>query len=532
MPHDGQTRFDEQRADRVCFFFESMLVHTKGRWARKPFTLTAWQRDDIVRPLFGTVRWDDQYETWVRQFSIGWLELARGNGKSELLAGIALYLTLFDDEESAEVYGAASDREQAAMVFNVAQRMTELSPYLSRQLVVRSTRKTLIHFPTNSAYRIISADAEGNLGQDPHGIVFDEIIAQRNGSLYTALRTGLGKRTQALMVCATTAGNNPQSFAATEHDFMTRVTEDGNLAPGRFVYLRNTPKDVDVWAEANWKWANPALGDFLSIRTLRDEAQEARSDPTKENAFRQFRLNQWVEQITRWMPLHWWDQTAGRVDEAELTGRLCVGGLDLAATTDLAALAWFFPARDDDDTHAVVWRFFMNEDQFRTLNLRMGGVLDPWRRAGWVTVTEGDVIDYEVIHETIEADAESFDVRGLRIDRWNATATVNHLNRVGIENTTVGGSYGAFSPGMKELRRMVRSEAIRHGGNPVARWNLNCVDAKTDPDENVKPVKVKDRAATTNRIDGIVALIYAIGEWLDISGIDQPEPGFISLDSA
>ena len=180
--------------------------------------------------------------------------------------------------------------------------------------------------------------------------------------------------------------------------------------------------------------------------------------------------------------------------------------------------------------HRIMWRYWMNEVQFRELDKRMGGILSPWRRAGWITVTEGDVIDYEVIHADLVKDATDFDVRQLRIDRWNATATVNWLNSNGIPNHTVGGGYGEFSPGMKELFRLIKSKEMEHGGNPVSRWHLNSTDAKIDSNENIKPVKITNRSTTTARVDGIVSAVYAIGEWLDQLGIEEDVPGFISLE--
>ena len=532
MPTAGDWRFDAARADKVCHFFEGALKHTKGRWAGKPFHLTDWQRDDIIRPLFGTVVWNDQYDEWVRAYTIGWIELGRGNGKSELLAGCALYLTCADGEESAEIYGAAQDREQASLVYDVAARMVHLSPSLRKILKPIDSRKTIVHQASNSFYKIISADASGNLGQAPHGIVFDEIIAQPDRHLFDALRTGFGKRTQPLMICATTAGNNPASFAAAEHDFMLQVEAQPDMAPARFVYMRNTPMDVsDIWDEKNWHPANPALGHFLNIQTLRDEAAEALADPTKENAFRQFRLNQWVSQVTRWMPLTLWDAGAGVTPaRKKLFGRTAIGGLDLAATTDLAALCWLFPPDEPDGVFDVLWRFWVNEEQFNKLDKKLGGLFTKWEKQKYLTVTEGDVIDYDVIHKDIEKDAEDFNVTGLRIDRWNSTATVGHLEKEGIPAHTVGSGYGEWSPGMKELFKIVKQKRLQHGGHPIARWNVNSLEVRIDPNEYIKPVKIKDREATSARIDGAVSLIYAVGEWLRLELETQAESGVFDLE--
>lgn len=499
--------YDPGRAERVINFFQNVLVHTKGRWTRRPFILADWQRDDIIGPLFGTVRYDDQYSEWVRNYRVGWIEIGRGNGKSELLAGIALYMLCADEEEGAEVYGAAKDRDQAGHVFRVARRMVELSPVLKKIITVRDSTKTLIHGRSDSFYRVIAADAAGNLGQNPHCIVFDEIIAQPNADLWNALKTGMGKRTQPLMVAATTAGNNPQAFAAQEHKYSARVDENWELDTSRFVYLRNLDQKDDVFDESNWIKANPALGDFLSINTLRDDAREAQNDPTKENTFRQFRANQWVQQVTRWMPLRLWDQCGGLIVPENLVGQRAFGGLDLAATTDLAAFALIFPYLEGRPPE-VLWRYWMPESLVDKLDKGLSGQLRPWIADGTMTVTEGDVIDYDRIHRDIAQDAATYAIEEIAVDKWNSVATVSWLEQNFINAYTLGQTYAYLSPPMQELMRVVKRKELNHGGNPVSRWNIDSLEVKMDPQENIRPVK-PDRAKSSARIDGIVALIMA-----------------------
>lgn len=343
------------RADHAQAFAEEICVHTKDRWARRPFILAEWQREDIVRPLFGEVRWDDEALCYVRRFRIAWIELARKNGKSELLAFVALYLLVGDGVESAEVYGCARDTDQARLVFNVAARMVRLSPVLSKRLRVIEHSARIVDEKTNSVYVVVPADALGNLGSNPSCVIFDEVLTQPNGDFWNAMRTGMGTRLEPLLIAATTAGNDPASFAKGEHDEFVKIGEDPSRAPHRFVYLRNTPADADPWDEANWYHANPALGDFLSLAALREEALEARNDPLKENAFRQFRLNQWVNQASRWMPMHLYAACTGSTrDEPaqlrrELARRPAWGGLDLASKLDLTA--WCLVVPDGIDGH-------------------------------------------------------------------------------------------------------------------------------------------------------------------------------------
>jgi phage terminase large subunit-like protein len=527
MPKDGDLAYDPAKSARVVRFFERVLVHTKGRWARSPFILTDWQRDDIIEPIFGVVRWDAQLDQWVRNYNEVWLELARKNGKSELMAGIALYMLCGDGEESAEVYGAAKDKDQAALVFNVAKRMVELSPVLDSMLKIVESRRRIVHPDSNSVYQVIPGDAEGNLGQDPSCILFDEIIAQPSRDLYDTLRTAFGSRVEPLLVCATNAGNDPESFAKLEHDEALKVYDDSSRQPNRYVYARNTPEEADPWDEKNWHHANPALGNFLNLSTLRAEAAAARQDPTKENSFRQYRLSQWVQAASRAIQTHRWDEGAGMVVADDLEGRKCFGGLDLAATTDLAAFMLIFPptaAELEADTKApgewkpgdrlpagyqVLGRYWVPEGAVEILDKSTGGKISQWEKEGRVSILDGDVIDYDPIHEQIDRDNRRFGLIDIGLDPWNSSTTIKWCEKNRIEAIPIAQTFRALSPPMKELRKLVYERRVRHGADPVLRWNIDALEVKRDHSDNERPVK-PDRKASGKRVDGAVALIMAL----------------------
>lgn len=518
---DGKTcsgkgdHYCEPRADRVISFFTEVLLHTKGSWARRVFKPAKWQEEDILRPLFGTVRWDEFHKAYVRRYRIAWIELGRKNGKSELAAGIALYLLVADDEESAEVYGAAKDTAQAGKVFEVAQRMSQLSPILSDRLTFRAHSRRLIDEKRGSYYQVITADAAGELGHNPHGVVIDEVLTQADGRLWSALRTAMGARAQPLMVALTTATDDPASFCAQQHEHYARVAEDPDREPHVFVYMRNTPKDADPWDEANWDFANPALGEFLDIQALRDEALEARNDPTKENSFRQFRLNQHVQQSTRWMPLHLWDACGGLVVPENLRGRACFAGLDMASTTDLAAWVLLFPD-DSRGTFDVLWRFWTPEAQIPFLDRHTGGRASVWARENLLTVTEGDWIDYGVIRRQIQSDVRDFQMLGIGVDRAQAEETWQWMVLNGWPAVKADQGFG-LSGALQEMMRLVKAGKLNHGGHPVARWNADSVEVKQSDQERIKAVK-PERNASGKRVDGIVALADAVHvylEWVD-----------------
>lgn len=517
----------QPRGDKVVRFFAEVLVHTKGRWARHPFVLEDWQEHEIIRPVFETVVWLPEWECYGRQYRIVWIELGRKNGKSELDAGIVWYLLVADDEEAAEIYGGAKDTKQAGKVAEVVERMRQLSPALRDRCEYNKSRRRVYDERTASYYEVITSDAVGELGHNPHGVVIDEVLAQADGRFWAAMRTAMGARVQPLMLGSTTAGDDPSGFCAKEHEEMERIAADPKRAPHVFVFMRNTPKDADPWDEANWHHANPALGSFLSIQALRDEATEARNDPTKENEFRQYRLNQWVSQRTRWMPLHRWDASAGMVVDDALAGRVCYAGLDLASTTDLAAWVLLFPPDDPDDVFRVRWRFWTPEAQIPFFDQHTGNRASVWVREGLLTATEGDWIDYfGAIHPAIAQDSRDYRIRWVGYDQKEATATAQFMvNDLGLDISPVYQGFG-LSSALKEIMRLVKAGQLAHGGHPVARWNADSAEVKRDDQDRLKLVKPA-RENSGKRIDGIAALANAVNVYQALAA-DGP----VELDGA
>lgn len=508
------------RADHAQAFAEEICVHTKDRWARRPFVLADWQRDDIVRPLFGEVRFDDEAECYVRRFRIGWIELARKNGKSELLAFVALYMLCGDGVESAEVYGCARDTDQARLVFNVAARMVALSPVLSRRLRVIEHSARIVDEKTNSVYVVVPSDALGNLGSNPSCVIFDEVLTQPSGDFWTAMRTGMGTRLEPLLLAATTAGNDPASFAKAEHDECVKIAEDPSRAPHRFVYLRNLPADADPWDERNWYHSNPALGDFLSLAALREEALEARNDPARENSFRQYRLNQWVAQSSRWMPMHLYTACVGTpASEPErlrdqLAKRPAWGGLDLASKLDLTA--WCLIVPDGIDGHpSALWRFWLPETGVTFLDEHTDRRVSQWVEQGWITVTEGEVIDYEVIEADIIHDAGLLRVTDISYDEWSGEPVRQRLERrTGVPMYPVPQTFKGMTHGMTELMTLTRSRGWSHHGNPVAAFCFDNVEVRHPPGEPdlIRPDK-PERGKTGKRIDAVPTAAMAVSGW-------------------
>jgi phage terminase large subunit-like protein len=496
----------------VVAFFSELLVHTKGDYVRRPFIPSKWQRQQVLEPLFGEVVWDAKRRRYVRRYRTFYLFIARKNGKTELLAGISLYLLCADGESSAEVYGLALDQDQASIAYSVAARMVELSPSLRAFVdVIRSTGRLVVQ-QTASFLAVLPGDAPGALGLNPQGAYIDELLTQPSRELYDAIRTGFGARAQPLLMLATTAESDPTGFAAGEREWSERVLADPALDPSRLVVMYSAPTDASWTDEHTWKMANPALGDFLDISVLRSECAKAIRLPTEERAFRQFRLNQPVSAVGRAIDLMVWDASAGEVNESELHGLRCHGGLDLATTTDLAALCWDFPAEDGD--HRAIWRLWCPSAALEDFDRRTGGQARLWAARGLLEVTEGNVIDYRAIRHRIGVDAEQFDVADVAFDRWGATQLVTELQDDGLAMVAMGQGFASMSAPTKELLRLVAAGRYHHGANPAVRWQASNVVTRSDPAGNLKV----DKARSAEKVDGIVAAVMALDRTMRHTG--------------
>ena len=503
------------RADHAMQFFAELLVHTKGDWARRPFIPAPWEEMEVIRPLFGVVEYEPGWARYVRRYRELYLSTGRKNGKTELVAGLTLLLTCADDEDGAEVYGLALDKDQASLAYRAAARMVALSPVLTHRLTVANGARRIVDESTASFFTVIAGDALGALGVGPHAAYIDELLSQPNRELYDALRTGFGTRAQPVMILVTTADNDPSGFAASERAWSERVLADPELDHARLVVIHAAPPDADWTSEATWKMANPALGDYLDPRILRAECAKAVNNPVEERAFRQFRLNQQSAQAGRAVDLTAWD--AAPVSVLELAGRECYGGLDLASTIDLASYALDFP--DGAGGHDVIWRAFTPEDRLTALDRRTGGKAATWAADGWLTVTPGNVIDYEAIKAALREDAERYDLREIAFDRWGATQLSSELLEEGFPLIQTGQGFASMSGPTKEFLRLVASGRYRHGANPLVRWQAGNLITRTDPSGNVKP----DKQRSADKIDSLTAAIMALDRAIRHAAPPQPE---------
>ena len=497
------SRYCKEAADHAVAFIQD-LPHIAGKWKGKKFELLAWQ-EQIIRDVFGILKPDG-----FRQFTTAYLEIPKKQGKSELGAAISLYLLCADFEQTAEIYGCAADRQQAKIVFNVAKKMVEMHPYLSRVVKIKESQYRLEYKATDSFYQVLSAESNTKHGFNIHGVIFDELHAQPNRKLYDVITTGSGDaRDQPLYFTITTAGNDMNSIGYEVHceakDLIAGVRKDPTFYPVIF-----GANDDDDWTDpAVWEKTNPSLGITVPISKLFAQCEAAKGNASKENNFRQLRLNQWVASAVRWMPMDAWNKCSAVVDRAALKGRICYAGLDLASTQDTTALVLVFHPHESEENglYYVLPFFWLPKDRILPSIERDHVRYDDWERAKILETTPGSVTDYSFVRKRINELAKEFQINEIAVDPHNARHLLQELESDGITVLEFRQGPISLSPPMKELMRFVFMEKIAHGGNPMMDWQMDNLTVVTDANENIRPVKGKKRSG---RIDGVVSLIMAL----------------------
>ncbi|HEM3642056.1 TPA: terminase large subunit [Streptococcus suis] len=494
------SHYDKAKADRAVTFINN-LSHTKGKWAGKRFDLLPWQ-EQIVRDLFGIVKEDGN-----RQFLTAYIEIPKKNGKSELAAAIALYLLYADNEASAEVYGAACDRNQASIVFDVAKQMVQMSRPLEKRSKIMGATKRIVNYSNAGFYQVLSAETGTKHGLNVSGLVFDEIHAQPNRHLYDVLTKGSGDaREQPLFFIITTAGTDRNSICYELHtkalDILNGRKKDTSFYP--VVYGLS---DEDDWNdEDNWLKANPSLGHTIGIDRVREAYQQALDNPAEENVFKQLRLNMWTSSSVAWIPEHVYAKGNDPIQYESLKGRSCYAGLDLSSTSDITAFVLVFPPRFEEENYIVLPFFWLPEDTLELRCRRDHVLYDVWERQGYIKTTEGNVVHYGFIEKFIEHLSEIYHIKEIAYDRWNATQMVQNLEGMGLTMVPFGQGYKDMSPPSKELYKLMMEGKIQHGGHPVLKWMGQNVVMRQDPAGNIKP----DKEKSVEKIDGIVALIMGL----------------------
>jgi phage terminase large subunit-like protein len=518
--------YDESRADRVVKFFTKILHHidhTSGRVG--PFELLAWQRDELIRPLFGWVRPDG-----TRRYRRAGIWVPKKNGKSTIAAGLELYMLVMDNEPGAEVYSLANDRQQAGIIFGHAMTMVEASPLLRDRItkrgLVRST-KTIYDFNSGSVFRALSSDAPTKEGLNAHALFVDELHALKQRQLWDAVIYSGSSRRQPLIASISTAGVYDISTIGWEQYRYARDVQTGinDRDWSFFALIYEAGQDDDWKAETTWRKANPSYGLTVKPDALREECVEAQVDPQKESTFRRYRLNQWPQQATRWIPLETWDACTGHdIDRATLRGRTTFVGLDLASVLDLTAAAYLTSCPVDPDCWDVTLRLWVPEDRLHDPKHRNAALYKDFVRLKLLETTPGSATDYDYIEKAVIEDAKHYAIKVVSIDTlFQGQQVANHLDGAGLSVVGVGASPAKQGPPTREFYRLLIEKRLHHGGHPVLRWMADNVEVKADGDGNLK-VQKPNNHMDPRKIDGIQAIIMATDPLMRAHA--KPEPKY------
>lgn len=511
--------FDPVAAERPIQFLEGLCRHHKGEWKGKPLLLEDWQRG-WIRVLFGWLRPDGS-----RRFRKAWVEVAKKNGKTEIAAGLGLFLEIADYEPGAEVYTTATKRDQAAICHTAAREMVRASPDLSRFVrVPKAPHAALVCFDVDpetgealpcagSLMKILASDAGTTNGINPNGDIRDEVGDWVDERLAGALDSSSAARRQPLTLEITTAGvYDLNGVGWLHHDYAVQILE-GALEDDRlFAYIAAIDEEDDWKDPAVWGKANPNLGISPKIEFLTEQIAEAKQNPSKQNDVLRYNLNRWTQQVSRWLSLEAWKEAEDpKLCEADLRGRPCVGGLDLAEKLDLCAYVLTFEG--DDGRLDFLCRFWLPEDQIENQAKKGRAFLREWAAQGWITATPGAVVDHERIRREInELRADGYAPREIAYDPKSGTQLATQLAEQDgftmIE--TSQGTWALSEPAKlfesKIVEKKTRATGPPGGANPVARWMVSNATKFTDAGGCIRP----DRVRSKDKIDFVSAAVTSM----------------------
>lgn len=492
-------RFDEARAGRVCRFIE-FLPHIKGPLAGQRLHLEAWQCW-ILTTVFG---WVDT-ATGKRRFRRAYVEVPRGNGKSALSSGIGLYMLAADGEGGAEVYSAATTRDQARIVFRDAQAMTRKVPDLASRLGMTVAAHNIHVLRTASKFEALSAEGSSLDGLNIHCAVVDELHAHKTRAVYDVIETGTGKRPQSLLWVITTAGSDKSGVCYEQRTFVTKVLGGQVEDESQFGVIYSIDEGDDWTAPATWMKANPNWGVSVMPDVVGQLAAKAMQLPAAQSNFKTKHLDVWVNADSAWLPSGAWEKCADEGMAIEdFEGEECVIALDLATKTDIAAKIYIFRR---DGKHYIFGRYYLPEAAVQDAR---NAAYRGWEISGRLQVTPGDVTDFSVIESEVLEDASRYRVREVAYDPWQASDLAQRLQANGASVVEYRNTVANFSAPMKELAALVLQGKVRHDGCPVLTWMVSNVVCHTDAKENIYPRKERPE----NKIDGVVAAIMALGRIL------------------
>lgn len=518
--------FDRDAGQDPIDFFEEFLVFYEGDFDGKPFILEPWQQF-VVWSLFG---WKNKQG--FRRFRTAYIEIGKGNGKSPMAAGIGLYGLVADGEPGAEIYAAATMREQAGILFRDAKAFADGSPSLQKILTVGVAN--IDYVEKNSYFRPVSSEHRGLDGKRPHIALIDEIHEHPNAMVVDKMRAGTKGRRQAMIFEITNAGYDRLSVCYQHHEYSEKILQGIINNDSWFAFMagldicpkcekegKSVPTDgcpnCDQWHDKKvWIKANPNLGVSIHDQYLQEQVDEAKNMPAKQNIVKRLNFCIWTESVTRWLDADSWNACALDYNPYDLKGRLAYGGLDLSSVEDTTSLAYVFPPIEEGEPYKILIYFWVPEDNIRKRSERDRVPYDLWNDQGYLIATPGNAVDYDFVEKQILEDIEKYNIPEIAFDPWNATHLINNLEKQGFTTDEKNKSerqliairqgIASLGSGTKELQKLVLSKKIAHPNNPVLNWQMSNVVVHADSNENYKP----DKSKSTERIDGALSIVMAL----------------------
>lgn len=496
--------FDPLAGERAIKFF-SFLKHYKGSHAKQSFELLPWQQA-LIYILYGWKRTDGS-----RRFKYAYIEVARKNGKTTLAAGNCLYALTADGEEGAEIYTAATKKDQAKIAFNDAKEMVDNSPEIKK--IVEIFQHNLHILNTASKMEAVSSDSNTLDGLNPHFALIDEYHAHKDAHLYNVMKSGMGSRKQPMLFTITTAGFNKMGPCYALRKTCTEILEGIKEDDSQFAIIYTLDEGDDYLDEKNWIKANPSLGHAITYEFLRQEVIQAKNNPTELVNLLTKNFNTWTDASETWVEDSQWLKCHQACDFERLRLMEGFAGLDLASTRDINSFSLVLQDHESGKYHLRTW-YWVPRDTMKARIKRDGVRYDLWVEQGWLKVTEGNVTDYRSIKADIERICEQYNVNAIAFDRWNSSQLVIELTEAGLNMQPFGQGFASLSQPSKTLENWIYKKVLSHDNNPITRWMLSNVELSKDPSGNIKP----DKAKSAEKIDGVVATVMAIGIMLILAG--------------
>lgn len=494
-------RYDHEAAEKKIKFIEKHCRHVEGDLFGQPLILPEVYKDEILRPIFGLKRPNGK-----RLIRTVYVQMPRKNAKSTVGAAIELSLLYTDGENSAQIYNCAGSDDQADLLFNMARKMVELDPTLSKSSEI--FRGSITYPKRKSFVKKITSKSGTKHGFNSHGVIYDELHVAPNAELHDTLKTSFGQRSNPMFIMLTTPGHDKLSICYNRYEYALKINA-GLIEDDTFWgVIYDAPDDADIYSEETHRIANPLYELSENLReTIRDEAKEVKNDVSKENTFRRLRLGQWTSSETKWIKTELWTSLKGEVSISDFIGEPCWIGLDRSSTQDLSSACVLF---EIDGILVPFWFLWISEESAKD-SAKYNVRYDLWEKAGHIEIVEGNSVGSQGVRRVIENIARNHKVVIMGYDEWNTVdLAIEIQDEYEIDTVVERQGYG-LSVGIKKIKELILKGKFLHNGNPVVTWCLDNVMIKEDDELRLKMIKPKDY----KKIDPWVSLAMAVRNWIE-----------------